>query len=361
MAKQCLGHRSARAAAARRRPTSTSDRPASSPQGHPAGAVNVPLLEPDERDRADAAESGFRPRDAGRTFAPDTPLLVGCQVGGRSMRAAQMLESFGFTERRQRARAASAARAIRSGASIDPGWAESGLPVEARAAPAGERIDDLLAQSRRADRDRAASSTPGSAGSRRSTPTASSGRSSGDSTGSAAIRQADPPRSSVHDWAARTMARHRRVLPRRRRPTTSSCDGDVLHVPERARDAASGQQPVRVARLPRATHKPRPAAARRRRAAAVERRSEQGHVGLCQLFARFGMTALRLSLPYHDERRPRRARARRLHRQLEHRAHAAGQSAGRARRQTRPSTGSSRRATSGSASWARAWLVPRRC
>jgi hypothetical protein len=31
---------------------------------------------------------------------------------------------------------------------------------------------------------------------------------------------------------------------------------------------------------------------------------EQGHVGLCQLFARFGLTALRLSLPYHDSRRP---------------------------------------------------------
>ena len=30
----------------------------------------------------------------------------------------------------------------------------------------------------------------------------------------------------------------------------------------------------------------------------------QGHVGLCQLFARFGITALRLSMPYHDARRP---------------------------------------------------------
>jgi hypothetical protein len=29
-----------------------------------------------------------------------------------------------------------------------------------------------------------------------------------------------------------------------------------------------------------------------------------GHVGLCQLLARFGMTALRLSLPYHDRRMP---------------------------------------------------------
>jgi hypothetical protein len=30
----------------------------------------------------------------------------------------------------------------------------------------------------------------------------------------------------------------------------------------------------------------------------------EGHVGLCHLFARFGITALRLSLPYHDSRRP---------------------------------------------------------
>jgi len=29
-----------------------------------------------------------------------------------------------------------------------------------------------------------------------------------------------------------------------------------------------------------------------------------GHVGLCRLFARFGLTAVRLSLPYHDVRRP---------------------------------------------------------
>lgn len=29
-----------------------------------------------------------------------------------------------------------------------------------------------------------------------------------------------------------------------------------------------------------------------------------GHVGLCRLFARFGLTAVRLSLPYHDGRKP---------------------------------------------------------
>ena len=30
----------------------------------------------------------------------------------------------------------------------------------------------------------------------------------------------------------------------------------------------------------------------------------QGHVGLCQLLNRFGLTALRLTLPYHDSRKP---------------------------------------------------------
>lgn len=30
----------------------------------------------------------------------------------------------------------------------------------------------------------------------------------------------------------------------------------------------------------------------------------EGHVGLCRLFARFGLTAVRLSMPYHDSRRP---------------------------------------------------------
>jgi Alpha/beta hydrolase domain containing 18 len=33
-----------------------------------------------------------------------------------------------------------------------------------------------------------------------------------------------------------------------------------------------------------------------------------GHVGLCQLLNRFGISALRLTLPYHDERRPQELR-----------------------------------------------------
>jgi dienelactone hydrolase len=47
---------------------------------------------------------------------------------------------------------------------------------------------------------------------------------------------------------------------------------------------------------------------RRRRAVVVLPQwnsDAEGHVGLCRLLARFGITALRLSLPYHDTRMPR--------------------------------------------------------
>ena len=57
----------------------------------------------------------------------------------------------------------------------------------------------------------------------------------------------------------------------------------------------------------------------------------EGHIGLSRLLARFGVSALRLSLPYHDARMPPRADARRLHRQRERRADGAGVPAGGAR------------------------------
>ncbi|HUF48635.1 MAG TPA: prolyl oligopeptidase family serine peptidase [Vicinamibacterales bacterium] len=52
---------------------------------------------------------------------------------------------------------------------------------------------------------------------------------------------------------------------------------------------------------------PKDAAGKPRRAVVVLPQwnaDREGHVGLCRLFAKFGLTAARLSLPYHDERRP---------------------------------------------------------
>ncbi len=52
---------------------------------------------------------------------------------------------------------------------------------------------------------------------------------------------------------------------------------------------------------------PKPVADRDRRAVVVLPQwnaDREGHVGLCRLYARFGITAVRLTMPYHDERRP---------------------------------------------------------
>ena len=51
--------------------------------GHPAGAVNVPLLEPDE-DTGQMMPNPDFVRVMQANFAPDTPLLLGCKTGGRS-------------------------------------------------------------------------------------------------------------------------------------------------------------------------------------------------------------------------------------------------------------------------------------
>jgi rhodanese-related sulfurtransferase len=98
--------------------------------GHPAGAINVPLLEADE-DTGQLMPNPDFVRVMKATFAPDTALLLGCESGTRSARAAQMLEAFGFTN-------------LGNVLAGFQGWAPSGLPTET-AAPAGRAYDDLIA------------------------------------------------------------------------------------------------------------------------------------------------------------------------------------------------------------------------
>jgi rhodanese-related sulfurtransferase len=99
--------------------------------GHPPGAANVPLLHfqggrmvPNPDFAAVVAAN----------FPKDAKIVVGCKAGGRSLRAAAMLEAAGYTnvidmqggfhgERDGLGRLSCA------------GWAESKLPVEAAAAP----------------------------------------------------------------------------------------------------------------------------------------------------------------------------------------------------------------------------------
>ena len=66
-------------------------------QGHPDGAFNVPLM------HADPATRQMRPNGAfldviRANFRPDAKLVIGCQMGGRSQHAAEILANAGYVD-----------------------------------------------------------------------------------------------------------------------------------------------------------------------------------------------------------------------------------------------------------------------
>jgi len=112
--------------------------------GHPEGALNVPLIEQDDESGQLLPNPDFV-RVMQANFAPDAKLLIGCQSGGRSARAAQILTTFGFTDISNVTGGFGGARDMMSGRIADPGWAGSGLPVEMDTPP-GHGYQDLAAK-----------------------------------------------------------------------------------------------------------------------------------------------------------------------------------------------------------------------
>ena len=98
--------------------------------GRPAGAINVPLQDNDE-DSGQMMPNPDFVRVMRANFPADARLLIGCQSGGRSARAAQMLEAFGFTN-------------VTNVPGGYAAWAPSGLPIDSAVPPAGA-YEDLLA------------------------------------------------------------------------------------------------------------------------------------------------------------------------------------------------------------------------
>jgi rhodanese-related sulfurtransferase len=94
--------------------------------GHPAGAVNVPLMR--------AGAGGMQPNPAfvevmQALYPKDAKLVLGCRSGQRSMRAAEALIGVGFSGIvDQRAGFEGARNAF--GGVAEPGWSQAGLPVE---------------------------------------------------------------------------------------------------------------------------------------------------------------------------------------------------------------------------------------
>jgi rhodanese-related sulfurtransferase len=107
-------------------------------QGHPEGAVNIPLLL--------AGPGGMTPnpdfiRIVLASFPLDAKIVVGCKAGGRSLKAFAALSREGYTDVfDQRAGWDGARDAF--GQLSEPGWSRTGLPVEV-GAPAGRSYADL--------------------------------------------------------------------------------------------------------------------------------------------------------------------------------------------------------------------------
>ena len=110
------------------------------------------------------------------------------------------------------------------------------------------------------------------------------------------------PLTTLKDWARDTVSASERFFAATPVDAFELKD-DVLRFPS----ALATPWEVNNTVVARIFHPDKPAPGAPRRAVVVLPQwnaDAEGHVGLCRLFARFGITAVRLSLPYHDQRRP---------------------------------------------------------
>jgi rhodanese-related sulfurtransferase len=99
-------------------------------QGHPQGAVNLPLMH--ARGGRMAPNPDFQ-AVAQANFGKEDRLLVGCKMGGRSAQAAAILEASGYANIVDVRGGFSGERDM-MGRVTFAGWADSGLPIATQAA-----------------------------------------------------------------------------------------------------------------------------------------------------------------------------------------------------------------------------------
>jgi rhodanese-related sulfurtransferase len=94
--------------------------------GHPAGAVNIPVAFPDPARGMMMNPDFLKVVEA--NFARDRKIIVGCQAGPRSTAAAGMLDKAGYQDLANVVGGFGGMR-DQMGNIVAPGWAASGLPV----------------------------------------------------------------------------------------------------------------------------------------------------------------------------------------------------------------------------------------
>ncbi len=103
---------------------------------HPADSLNIPIM---HKEAMGMVPNNDFVRTVEKHFTHNAKLLLGCQMGGRSQRAAEALVAAGFTDVSNVMGGFGGAR-DQSGQVIEKGWAELGLPIEIGA---GEGTDYL--------------------------------------------------------------------------------------------------------------------------------------------------------------------------------------------------------------------------
>ena len=95
--------------------------------GHPLGAVNIPVVFPDPATGQMTVNPEFLPVVQAH-FHKEAALVVGCQAGARSQRAAEMLAQAGFSRVVNMQGGFGGAR-DQQGRTVVAGWSECGLPI----------------------------------------------------------------------------------------------------------------------------------------------------------------------------------------------------------------------------------------
>ena len=96
--------------------------------GHPEGAINIPVIFFDPATRQPSPNPNFQ-AVVESNIAKSVTLIVGCQAGGRSQRAAEIMDQAGYTDVTNMQGGFGggqnpAGRAV-------PGWRDAGLPIGA--------------------------------------------------------------------------------------------------------------------------------------------------------------------------------------------------------------------------------------
>jgi rhodanese-related sulfurtransferase len=96
--------------------------------GHVPGAVNIPVMMPDPASRRMAPNPQFLDL-VQSSFQKEKKIICGCQMGGRSQHAADLLVQAGFSDVSNMQGGFGGAKDP-MGRIVAPGWLQSDLPVE---------------------------------------------------------------------------------------------------------------------------------------------------------------------------------------------------------------------------------------